>query len=510
MFHDVVEPVSAATNIGSVVAVRGSVVDIRFDTKLPPIYSLLRAGDSKQIFIEVLVQRDAKHVRGIALTPTQGLARGTPVEDTGGPLKVPVGKTILSRMFDVFGNAIDRAGEVSDVEWRSVHNPPPPMSRRSTKSQIFETGIKVIDVLVPLERGGKAGLFGGAGVGKTVLLTEMIHNMIGQQHGVSIFCGIGERCREGQELYSEMKKAGVLANMVMLFGQMNEPPGSRFRVGHAALTMAEYFRDDEHRDVLLLIDNIFRFIQAGMEVSGLMGQMPSRLGYQPTMSTELSGLEERIANTDAGAITSIQAVYVPADDLTDPAAVHTFSHLSASIVLSRKRASEGLYPAIDLLQSGSKMATTGIIGQRHYDLAQQIRSTLSQYEELKDIIAMLGLEQLSPEDRKIVNRARRLERFLTQPFFTTEQFTGMKGKLVSLKDSLDGCDRILHDEFKDYPESSLYMIGAVEEAKKPVNLKDHKKLEVGSDLPLKRKAGADPNSASIADPKAKQAEHAKV
>ena len=348
----------------------------------------------------------------------------------------------------------------SDVQWRSVHRAPPPLARRSTKSEIFETGIKVIDVLVPLERGGKAGLFGGAGVGKTVLLTEMIHNMIGHQQGVSIFCGIGERCREGEELYREMKDAGVLPNMVMVFGQMNEPPGSRFRVGHAALTMAEYFRDDEHRDVLLLIDNIFRFIQAGMEVSGLMGQMPSRLGYQPTMGTELSGLEERIANTDTGAITSIQAVYVPADDFTDPAAVHTFSHLSASIVLSRKRASEGLFPAIDPLQSSSKMATPGIVGERHYALAQEIRRTLAQYGELKDIIAMLGLEQLSPEDRKVVVRARRLERFLTQPFFTTEQFTGLNGKLVSLKDALDGCERILHDEFKDYPESGLYMIGA--------------------------------------------------
>jgi F-type H+-transporting ATPase subunit beta len=339
--------------------------------------------------------------------------------------------------------------------------------QRSTKSEIFETGIKVIDVLVPLERGGKAGLFGGAGVGKTVLLTEMIHNMIGHQKGVSIFCGIGERCREGEELYSDMKAAGVLPNMVMVYGQMNEPPGSRFRVGQAALTMCEYFRDDEHRDVLLLIDNIFRFIQAGMEVSGLMGQMPSRLGYQPTMGTELSQLEERIANTDTGAITSIQAVYVPADDLTDPAAVHVFSHLSASIVLSRKRAGQGLYPAVDLLQSSSKMATPGVVGERHYLLAQEIRRTLAQYEDLKDIIAMLGLEQLAPEDRKVVARARRLERFLTQPFFATEQFSGIKGKLVSVKDSLDGCERILHDEFKDYPESALYMIGAIDEAKKP-------------------------------------------
>ena len=316
-------------------------------------------------------------------------------------------------------------------------------------------------------------MFGGAGVGKTVLLTEMINNMVGHSKGVSMFCGIGERCREGHELYHEMKNAGVLKNMVMMFGQMNEPPGARFRVGHAALTMAEYFRDNENRDVLLLIDNIFRFIQAGMEVSGLMGQIPSRLGYQPTMATELSKLEERIANTQTGAITSIQAVYVPADDLTDPAAVHTFSHLSASIVLSRKKAGEGLYPAIDVLQSNSKMATPGIIGQRHYDISRQVRQTLAQYEELKDIIAMLGLEQLSVEDRKSVNRARRLERFLTQPFHTTEQFSGIKGKDVKLEDALKGCERILSDEFKDLPESAFYMIGNIDEVYK----KGHDNLE---------------------------------
>jgi F-type H+/Na+-transporting ATPase subunit beta len=459
------ETTPSVANSGVVVSVRGSVVDIRFDQHLPPIYSVLRTGAEGQIVIEVLAQLDARRVRGIALTPTQGLARGMAVEDTGGPLQAPVGKGILSRMFDVFGNTIDREAALSDVQWRSVHRAPPPLARRSTKSEIFETGIKIIDVLMPLERGGKAGLFGGAGVGKTVLLTEMINNMVSQHEGVSIFCGIGERCREGEELYRDMKAAGVLPNMVMVFGQMNEPPGARFRVGHAALTMAEYFRDDEHRDVLLLVDNIFRFIQAGMEVSGLMGQMPSRLGYQPTLGTELSQLEERIANTDAGAITSIQAVYVPADDFTDPAAVHTFSHLSASIVLSRKRASEGLYPAIDPLESSSKMATPGVVGERHYRLAQKIRSTLAQYTELKDIIAMLGLEQLSPADRNVVARARRLERFFTQPFFTTEQFTGLKGKLVSLEDALDGCERILRDEFKDYPESALYMIGTVDEAK---------------------------------------------
>ena len=450
-------------NTGVIVSVRGSVVDILFEAYLPPIHSLLHALEGK-VAIEVLSQLDAHRIRAIALTPTQGLARGMLVEDTGGPLQAPVGKGILSRMFDVFGNAIDRQETPKDVQWRSVHNAPPALVRRSTKSEIFETGIKVIDVLMPLERGGKAGLFGGAGVGKTVLLTEMIHNMVGQHAGVSIFCGIGERCREGEELYREMKAAGVLENMVMVFGQMNEPPGARFRVGHAALTMAEYFRDDEHRDVLLLIDNVFRFIQAGMEVSGLMGQMPARLGYQPTMGTELSQLEERIANTDSGAITSIQAVYVPADDFTDPAAVHTFSHLSASIVLSRKRASEGLYPAIDPLQSNSKMASPGVVGKRHYTLAQEIRRTLAQYAELKDIIAMLGMEQLSPEDHNVVGRARRLERFLTQPFFTTEQFTGLPGKLVSLNDALDGCERILSDEFKDYPESAMYMIGAIDEA----------------------------------------------
>lgn len=453
-------------NLGAVLSVRGSVVDIRFKDRLPPIYSLLRSGRERRVAIEVHSQLDKHRVRGIALTPTQGLSRGMAVEDTGGPLMAPIGRGILSRMFDVFGNVIDRGPAPSDVQWRSVHQAPPALARRSTQSEIFETGIKVIDVLMPLERGGKAGLFGGAGVGKTVLLTEMIHNMIGRHQGVSIFCGIGERCREGEELYREMKEAGVLPNMVMVFGQMNEPPGSRFRVGHAALTMAEYFRDDEHRDVLLLIDNVFRFIQAGSEVSGMLGHMPSRLGYQPTMGTELSRLEERIANTDTGAITSLQAVYVPADDFTDPAAVHTFSHLSASIVLSRKRAAEGLYPAIDPLQSNSKMATPGTIGERHYRIAQEVRRTLAQYAELKDIIAMLGLEQLSPEDRNVVARARRLERFLTQPFFTTEQFSGLKGRLVNRDEALDGCERILRDEFRDYPEHALYMIGGIDEAKK--------------------------------------------
>ena len=462
---------STRANRGEIRAVRGSVVDVRFDAALPPIHALLVAGDDDGVVIEVLAQLDTRHVRGIALTPTRGLARGSSVVDTGAPLKAPVGKAILGRMFDVFGNPMDRGDAVEGVSWRSIHRTPPALTRRAVRTEVFETGIKIIDVLLPLERGGKAGLFGGAGVGKTVLLTEMIHNMIDRHEGISLFCGIGERCREGEELYREMKDAGVLPGMTMIFGQMNEPPGSRFRVCHAALTMAEYFRDDLQRDVLLLVDNIFRFIQAGSEISGLMGRMPSRLGYQPTMGTELSQLEERIANTDTGSITSIQAVYVPADDFTDPAAVHTFSHLSASIVLSRKRAGEGLYPAIDPLQSSSKMVAPGVVGARHYNLAREIRQTLAQYEELKDIIAMLGLEQLSPADRRVVARARRLERFLTQPFFTTEQFTGISGRLVSLEEALDGCERILRDEFKDCPEAALYMTGNAEDAwKKAANL----------------------------------------
>jgi F-type H+-transporting ATPase subunit beta len=372
---------------------------------------------------------------------------------------------LLGRVFNVFGDTIDRGEPIKGGQWRSIHQAPVPLTRQLTKMEPFLTGIKVIDVLAPLERGGKAGLFGGAGVGKTVVIMELIHNTVSKHEGVSLFCGIGERCREGEELYRELEETGELKNTVLVFGQMNEPPGARFRVGHAALTMAEYFRDVERQDVLLLIDNVFRFIQAGSEVSGLMGRLPSRLGYQPTLGTELAELEERICSTASGAITSVQAVYVPADDFTDPAAVHTFGHLSATIVLSRKRASEGLYPAIDPLRSRSKLLVPHVVGQRHYEIAQEIRRTLAQYEELKDIIAMLGLEELSQEDRRIVNCARRLERFLTQPFFVTEQFTGHEGRFVELQDALDGCSRILNDEFSQRPERALYMIGRIDEAK---------------------------------------------
>ena len=451
---------------GTVLSIRGSVVDARFPQHLPALNNQLRAGEDGVVVIEVVSHMSAEVVRGIALTPTHGLARGSVLTDMGHPLKVPVGKHLLGRVFNVFGQTIDQGETVTGGEWRSIHQAPASLMARSTASDIFETGIKAIDVLAPLERGGKGGLFGGAGVGKTVLITELIHNTVGAHQGISIFCGIGERCREGEELYREMKNAGVLDKTVMIFGQMNEPPGARFRVGHAALTMAEYFRDDARQDVLLLIDNIFRFIQAGTEVSGLMGLLPSRLGYQPTLATEIAELEERICSTGSGAITSVQAVYVPADDFTDPAATHTFAHLSSTIVLSRKRASEGIYPAIDPLQSGSKMLTSTIVGPRHYQVAQEVRQNLAVYEDLKDIIAMLGLEELSPEDRRLVYRTRRLERFLTQPFFSTEQFTGHPGKMVSLDDALTGCERILNDEFSDYPESALYMIGTIDEARK--------------------------------------------
>jgi F-type H+-transporting ATPase subunit beta len=368
-------------------------------------------------------------------------------------------------MFNVFGAPLDDGAALGAGERRSIHQPSVALTQQATTLEILETGIKAIDVLAPLERGGKAGLFGGAGVGKTVLITEMIHNMVSQHAGVSIFCGIGERSREAEEIYASMQASGVLNNAVLVFGQMNEPPGARFRVGHTALTMAEYFRDHARQDVLLLMDNIFRFIQAGAEVSALMGQIPSQMGYQPTLGTELAELQNRIGSTLDGAITAIQAVYVPADDFTDPAVVHTFTHLSTSIVLSRERASLGLYPAIDPLKSESAMLLPHIVGQRHHRIARAIRKTLANYEELKDVIAMLGLDELSRADRSVVNRARRLERFLTQPFFTTQHFTAQAGRAVPLEVALDGCECILNDELADCPEQALYMIGAVDEAR---------------------------------------------
>ncbi|HSH40970.1 MAG TPA: F0F1 ATP synthase subunit beta [Arenicellales bacterium] len=451
---------------GEVVAVRGNVVDVRFEPPLPPRLRELRAGKDESVVLEVQTHLDAFTVRCIAMNATRGLGRGTRARDTGSNLRIPVGEALLGRMINVFGDAIDGKGELDVATRWPIHRPPLALADRATGSDIFETGIKAIDLLAPLERGGKAGMFGGAGVGKTVLINELINNMAEHYRGISLFCGIGERLREAQEMHSSMAESGVLEKAVLIYGQMNEPPGARFRVGHAALSIAEYFRDELKRDVLLLIDNVFRFVQSGTEVSGLMGRIPSRVGYQPTLASELAALEERISSSTSASITSVQAVYVPADDLTDPSATHIFSHLSAFIVLSRKRASQGLYPAIDPLQTDSKMLNPGIVGQRHYRTAQAVRGALAEYDELKDIISMLGIEELSREDRETVNTARRLERFLTQPFVTTEQFTGYGGRVVSLEETVSGCERILDGEFADVPERSLYMIGAVDEAKK--------------------------------------------
>jgi F-type H+-transporting ATPase subunit beta len=448
---------------GRIVSIRGSVVDVRFEDAVPPVNQMLLSGNSGEVVIETAGLLGANLVRGLALNADHGLALGMVVTDTGGPIRIPVGKSLLGRMLNMFGEPIDDKPPLEHVELRPIHAEPVPLSRRQVRSEIFETGIKAIDLLCPLERGGKAGLFGGAGVGKTVLITETIHNMVGKYEGVSLFCGIGERCREAEELYREMEAAGVLGKTVMIFGQMNESPGIRFRVGHSAMTIAEYFRDDAHQDVLMLVDNIFRFVQAGSEVSGLLGRTPSRVGYQPTLGTELAALEERISSTASGSITSIQAVYVPADDFTDPAATHTFAHLSASIVLSRKRSSQGLYPAIDPLQSTAKMLTPAVVGRRHYRVARDVRHALAEYEELKDIIAMLGLEELSEKDRQTVAQARRLERFLTQPFFSTEAFTGRSGVMVSLDETIDGCERILNGEFAEMPETEFYMIGGIDD-----------------------------------------------
>jgi len=452
--------------VGTVRSIQGSVVEVTFpEHEMPALRNLLVSEENEKVRLEVVSHTDSRNVRCIAMTGIEGLYRGAPVTDTGGGIKVPIGENILGRMFNLFGEPIDKKGTVDVQEKRNIYRRPVPLAEQSTEQEAYETGIKVIDLLAPLERGGKAGLFGGAGVGKTVLIMELINNIASHHEGVSLFCGIGERSREGEEMYREVHDVGVADKAVLVFGQMKEQPGARFRVGHAALTMAEYFRDEKQQDVLILIDNIFRFIQAGAEVSGLLGRLPSRVGYQPTLASELAELEERICNTKQGAITSVQAVYVPADDFTDPAAVHTFGHLSASIVLSRKRASQGLYPAVDPLQSQSKMLTPRIVGERHYETASQVRRTLAEYEDLKDIIAMLGIEELSRGDRQTVHRARRLERFLTQPFFTTEQFTGNKGKVVTLEDTIEGCELILKGDFDEISEGKLYMIGNIMEAK---------------------------------------------
>ncbi len=451
-------PPTAPIASGQVVRIRGDIVDVRFDGALPQIEEALYAD---QLPLEVASLLDGDRVRCIALAPVRGLALGASVIASGQPVQVPVGESVLGRMLDMFGNPIDGKPAPASSERRSIHRAAPALSERVVHGEVLETGIKAIDLLAPIERGGKTGLFGGAGVGKTVLINELINNTVHHHQGVSLFCGIGERSREAEELYREMGEAGVRDKTVMLFGQMNEAPGVRFLVGKSALTIAEYFRDELRQDVLLLIDNVFRFVQAGAEVSGLLGRMPSRVGYQPTLATELASLQERICSTRNGAITSVQAVYVPADDFTDPAAVHIFSHLSASVVLSRKRASEGLYPAVDPLASSSVMLSPAVVGSRHCDIARAVRRTLAEYEELRDIIAMLGLEELSAADRLVVARARRLERFLTQPFHVAESFSGTAGERVAIADTLNGCEQLLQQTRFDDNEMDYYMIGAL-------------------------------------------------
>lgn len=463
--------------VGRICAVRGGVIDVRFKRDIAPVGRHLRtgietvfgepgkSGDTRWLDLEVVSHLDQLTVRCIAFQSTDGLSRGCAVTDCGGPLSLRVGSELLGRMINLVGEPIDAAGPINTAQRRAMVQPPIPLSRRKSGTELFETGIKAIDLLAPLESGGKAGLFGGAGVGKTVVVNELIHNVAGHYDGISLFCGIGERSREAEEVFREMRDAGVLDSSVLLFGQMSDPPGVRFRVGHAALTIAEYFRDQERRDVLLLIDNIFRFVQAGMEVSGLLGQIPSRVGYQPTLATELAALQERICNSATGRITSVQAVYVPADDFTDPSATHTFAHFSASVVLSRKRAAQGLYPAVDPLASRSKMLSPAIVGERHYRVAQQTRRVLAEYEELKDIIAMLGIDELSASDRRTVNTARRLERFLTQPFHTTEQYSGKRGRYVTRDQTVSGCEQILDNACEDVAEQALYMIGGLDDLK---------------------------------------------
>lgn len=447
-------------NIGFIKSIKGSVIEAEFKNELPSLNSALKIGN---LMAEVQGYIDDKTVRALAMGSTNGLARNMEVFDLKKQIEVPVGEKILGRMFNVFGDPIDKKEIPENTPRMPIHSDSVSLTERQTSPEIFVSGIKAIDLLAPMERGGKAGLFGGAGVGKTVLITELINNMVGRYEGVSIFCGVGERSREGEQLYREMKNAGVLGKTVMVYGQMNEAPGIRFRVPLSALTMAEYFRDHDKKDVLFLIDNIFRFVQAGSEVSVLLGQIPSRVGYQPSLGTDIAALEERISSTKDAAITSIQAVYVPADDFTDPSAVHTFAHLSSNIVLSRVRAAQGLYPAVDPLASSSNMLNPQIVGERHYNTAIAVRKCLAEYEDLKDIIAMLGFDELPEKDQQTVLTARKLERFLTQPFFTTNQFTGMEGKSVDLQSTIEGCERILAGEFPYLSENDFFMVGSIDE-----------------------------------------------
>ena len=453
-------------NKGTVVQIIGAVLDIKFEEQLPGIYNALEMffDDGRRLVAEVQQHLGNNVVRAVAMSGTDGLKRGIEVIDTGMPIKVPVGRTTLGRIFNVLGETVDNAGPIVAEEYNSIHREAPKFEEQGTDTEILETGIKVVDLLAPYLKGGKIGLFGGAGVGKTVLIQELINNIAKGHGGLSVFAGVGERTREGRDLYDEMRESGVINKTALVYGQMNEPPGARLRVGLTALTMAEHFRDKESQDVLLFIDNIFRFTQAGAEVSALLGRMPSAVGYQPNLATEMGMLQERITSTKTGSITSVQAVYVPADDLTDPAPATTFSHLDATTVLSRQIASLGLYPAVDPLDSTSRILEPEIVGNEHYNVARETQKVLQRYKELQDIIAILGMDELSDEDKLTVNRARKIQRFFSQPFSVAEQFTGMQGKYVPLKETVRGFKEILEGKHDDLPEQAFVYVGTIEEA----------------------------------------------
>ena len=453
-------------NVGKVVQIIGAVLDIRFDAEhLPSLKNaiIIKNGE-KEVVVEVAQHIGEDMVRCIAMSSTDGLVRGMDAIDTGGAISVPVGKNTLGRIFNLLGQPIDEAGDLEEGEKWPIHRDPPAYEEQQTNAEILETGIKVIDLICPYQKGGKIGLFGGAGVGKTVIIMELINNIAKQHGGLSVFTGVGERTREGNDLYYEMKESGVLDKTALVFGQMNEPPGARMRVGLTGLTMAEYFRDRAGQDVLLFIDNIFRFTQAGSEVSALLGRMPSAVGYQPTLATEMGALQERITSTQKGSITSVQAVYVPADDLTDPAPATTFAHLDATTVLSRQIASLGIYPAVDPLDSTSRILSPEVVGEEHYEVARGVQSILQKMKDLQDIIAILGMDELSEEDKIIVSRARKVQRFLSQPFSVAEQFTGMAGKYVPVSETIRGFREILEGKHDDIPESAFLFVGTIEEA----------------------------------------------
>jgi len=455
-----------ALNVGNIIQIIGPVVDVRFESgKLPKIYNALKIDtkDGATVVIEVMQHLGNDTVRCVAMSSTDGLVRGLETIDTGAPIEVPVGKEVLGRVFNVLGETVDEAGDVKASMKYPIHRPAPSLESLKPSTEILETGIKVIDLLAPYAKGGKIGLFGGAGVGKTVLIQELITNVANEHGGFSVFTGVGERTREGNDLWVEMRESGVLQKTAMVFGQMNEPPGARMRVGLTGLTMAEYFRDELGQDVLLFIDNIFRFIQAGSEVSALLGRVPSAVGYQPTLATDVGELQERITSTKKGSITSIQAVYVPADDLTDPAPATTFAHLDATTVLSRQIVEEGIYPAVDPLDSTSRILDPRIIGEEHYSVALKVQEILQRLKELQDIIAILGMDELSEEDKLIVYRARKIKRFLSQPFFVAETFTGYKGKYVPVKETIRGFKEIIEGKMDDIPESCFYMKGTIDE-----------------------------------------------